>query len=101
MWDTDIQTTILRTCIVIICWALANHKNRSGWKWAACAAVIPPLALIALIMAEPVMPEDSKSYEVEQLAYETSLAAGNEPSVARQDALEARKRFEARPENKS
>ena len=96
MYGTTSQGIILWLSIAILVMALAMNKDRSALGWGIFALIIPPLALMMVILIDPApkyvrSDSDTAAYG----AYKASLNAGNLPHVAMRDGEASRDRINA------
>lgn len=100
-FDYHLPIFWVRIAFLVAVTALAVRRNRNPWGWGIFGYLLPPIALLIIWLADDVDERiPTTATNVESNAYEASLAAGNEPNVAAQDARAARERYNALPERR-
>ena len=101
-YNSDIQFIVLRLVFIALVAAIALKRRRNPFGWMLFGFVLPPIALLVVWLSDTVEKHERQTTpsDVESAAYATSIAAGNEPNVAVQDARAARERYNALPERR-
>lgn len=101
MYSMTTPAIILRVLLALVVGYIALKRHRDPIFWGLFGFVLPPIALLVIWLADDgSQPIITTATNVEDNAYQASLAAGNEHNIAIQDARAARERYNALPERR-
>ena len=96
MYDATTNSIILWLSISLLVMGLAMDKDRNAWGWLLFALIIPPLALMMVVLIDPEPRYVKSDSDIAAYgAYRASLNAGNLPHVAMKDGKASRDRINA------